>query len=371
MDELLILKMSNPKKFNYTEAKDLLYKIFGDAETAFSNKKEILVSENIALSSKIIFKSNTQAFREVLLGCCVIRILDQSINIRLPYINLGPNSYNGRTLDETVINPFLQGKTIPCSRGPFLSAFRRSVKFTEETAAGLRDKIGYAAFLQILDELESISDTKKLELILKFILIRFLELREANDIIILQIGKLSLAQYDNFLDELLKFQSGGLLPMLVSVAMFNTIKRCYSLNWQIEWQGINVSDKASKSGGDITITEDGQVLFAVEVTERPIDGKRVIATFNTKISPNKISDYLFIYSNMPPLTEVLPITKRYFAQGHDVNFLQIKNWIIHLLATIGVSCRQTFFNELVVLVNQPSVSSSIKVRWNDLIKRIE
>jgi hypothetical protein len=88
--------------------------------------------------------------------------------------------------------------------------------------------------------------------------------------------------------------------MLVSVAMFKTIKQCYSLDWEIEWQGINVADKASKAGGDITITEEGIIIFAVEVTERPIDGKRVTATFNTKISPNKISDYLFIYSNIDP-----------------------------------------------------------------------
>jgi hypothetical protein len=67
----------------------------------------------------------------------------------------------------------------------------------------------------------------------------------------------------------------------------------------------------------------------------------------------------------------MPITKRYFAQGHDVNFLQIKEWVLNLLATIGSGCRQIFFNELVSLVNQPSVSSAIKVKWNDLIKKVE
>ena len=362
--------MDLTKKFNYLEAKKILENSFKNAENAFLKKQTVLVSKNIETNCEIIFKSNTQAFREVLLGCCLVRILDQSLNVRLPYINLGVNSYNGRTLDEKVVNPFLQIHTIPCSRGPYLSAFRRSVNFTEETAAGLRDKASYAAFLKILDELEQIPESK-VESILVFVLEKFLELRESGNIILLQIGKLSVEQYEKFIDELLKFPSGGLIPMMVSVAMFNTIKKCYSLVWNIEWQGINVADKASNVGGDITITENDQIIFAVEVTERPIDSKRVIATFNTKISPNKISDYLFIYSNTPPLSEVLPITKRYFAQGHDVNFLQIKDWVVNMLVTLGSGCRQLFFGELVMLMNQASVSSAIKVKWNDLIKKVE
>mgnify|MGYP007099441666 CR=1 FL=1 len=62
-----------------------------------------------------VFYSQTQSYREVLLGCALIRLLDKGVNIRLPYIKHGKGAFNGRTLDEKVINPFLQDKLILCA----------------------------------------------------------------------------------------------------------------------------------------------------------------------------------------------------------------------------------------------------------------
>lgn len=83
-----------------------------------------------------MFDSNTQSIREALLGCALARLQDQSVDITLPYRNHGANAFNGRTLDEQVVNPFLKGAGSIIKRGLYLASFRRSVKF--ETATGTR-----------------------------------------------------------------------------------------------------------------------------------------------------------------------------------------------------------------------------------------
>src|SRR5271157_1327940 len=105
-----------------------------------------------------MFQSTTQAYREVLLGCSIARIQDRRINVRLPYINLGEGAFNGRTLDERVVNPFLQANRIPSSRGPYLGVFRRSVRFDQSTRTGVRDKDGYDSFLALIAYLEDTGD---------------------------------------------------------------------------------------------------------------------------------------------------------------------------------------------------------------------
>jgi len=201
-------------------------------------------------------------------------MLDRSINIRFPYMNQGPDAFNGRTLDERVVNPFLQDRMIPCSKGPYLASFRRSVRFIPATAGGLRDKDGYNAFLEYITALEAANEAKARTLVL-YLLYRFVVLRDAANISLSRISRFSLEQYQALMGRLLQVQSGGIIPVLLSVAMLHTIQRCYELQWEIAWQGINVADKASGVGGDITVTQDGDIILAIEVTERPIEKARV------------------------------------------------------------------------------------------------
>ena len=106
-----------------------------------------------------IFSSKTQSYREVLLGCAVARYQDRSCNIRHPYVKQGEDAFNGRTLDEKAVNPFLFSKQIPCSKGPYLATFRRNVTFTEDTRDGLRDKEGFDALLSLISTLEAVSES--------------------------------------------------------------------------------------------------------------------------------------------------------------------------------------------------------------------
>jgi hypothetical protein len=354
---------------DYEQATSLLTQLFAEAEAAFESHDAPLIETDIKDAADRLFNSSTQAYREVLLGCGLARVIDRSINIRHPYMNQGADAFNGRTLDERVVNPFLQDRMIHCSKGPYLSSFRRSVDFTPATAVGLRDKKGYSALLDYITALESANEDRARSLVF-YLLYRFVVLRASANIPLSRISRLSLEQYQALIAMLLQVQSGGLIPVLLSVAMLRTIKACYELQWKIEWQGINVADKASGVGGDITVSKDEDVILSIEVTERPIEKARVVSTFNTKILKAGIKDYLFVYSNSLPADDARQVARIYFNQGHEINFLQVTDWILNNLGTIGAKCRTIFTQEILALFGAQDVPASVKMAWNDKVKEL-
>ncbi|MCL4460055.1 MAG: restriction endonuclease, SacI family [Chloroflexi bacterium] len=278
---------------DYNAARNLLDREFAEVESQFLQGTSQQSKSSLMPHFDIIFRSQTQAYREVLLGCVIARLQDRAIDIHKPYVNQGPHAYNGRTLDERVVNPFLQDKRVPSSRGPFLSTFRRSVGFDSSTRDGLRDKEGFDALLSLIDYVAGENNDANLLAFLRYLLFRFLELRREVDIPPSRLQRISLEQYDDLITGLLSTLSGGRFPVILVEAAFEAIRDSFGLSWQIESQGINVADRPSGAGGDVTIKSGDTILLAAEITERPVDKSRVVATFNTKIAPQGIEDYLF------------------------------------------------------------------------------
>lgn len=95
------------RPIDYDQARQELENQFRLAENDFISQSPVNVPDDVASATNCFFESGTQSFREVLVGCCLARIVDPEIDIRLPYVNQGDRAYNGRTLDERVVNPFL------------------------------------------------------------------------------------------------------------------------------------------------------------------------------------------------------------------------------------------------------------------------
>jgi hypothetical protein len=357
------------RSIDYAEAKSILALIFSEAETDFAaGTPPDLPTELVEATDRLI-ASNTQAYREVLIGCALARLLDKEIDIRLPYVNQGDTAYNGRTLDEQVVNPFLHEHEVPSSKGPFLSVFRRSVGFAPETRDGLRDKGGFDALLTFLESLRT-ADPATARAYLRFLLYGLVKLRDAANVTLLHVQRLSVEQYDTLIGGLLQVPSGGRLPVLLAVAMFQTLNKCFALNWDIDWQGINVADRASDVGGDITIKADGEIILAVEVTERPIDRARVLSTFSTKVLRHGISDYLFFFGTAVPTSDARALARQYLGQGHDISFLPVKDWLVSTLGTIGPKCRADFTVHFIAQLNSPEIPATLKLAWNEHIRRL-
>lgn len=315
-----------------------------------------------------IFSSNVQSYREVLLGCALMRLLDGSVNIRLPYVKLAANAYSGRTLDERVINPFLQEKAIPCSKGPFLAVFRRQVSLVPSTGEGLRDKQSFEAMLEYVSVIESASTPQELELLIACLIRRFISLRDASYVKLARIERMSIEHYNSLLNHLITHQSGGLLPVFIMVAFYQTLNEYYSQGWDISYQGINVADSATNQEGDITIRKGDTVLLAIEVTERPLDERRVTSTFNTKIQHGHALTYLFIYTHTAPDLAAYEKARSLYTLGYDVNFANASELVINSFLSQTQMARSLFMDKMITLLDDVSVSSAVKVAWNDSLR---
>jgi hypothetical protein len=355
---------------NYLQAKADIQRLFTLAESDLTSGAAPSVSASAQQAALEMFNSETQSIREALLGCALARLQDSTIDITLPYMNHGGNAFNGRTLDEQVVNPFFKDAQIPSSKGPYLASFRRSVRFETATGNGMKDKKAFAAMLVFIEELRLANTIADVEGLIRHLLWRFALLREESNITLARINRLSIQQLSSLIQAMLASKSGGRFPVLLAAAMLRTIKQQFNLPWNVNQQGINAADAASKTGGDIDVTDlnTGKFVFSIEVTERIIDKSRVVSTFTSKISPHSIEDYLFFYSTSLPDKGALDIAKQYFAQGHDISFLSVDEWLRNCLATVGSGGRSRFINEFVDLLDQTDVPSEMKVRWNDLIR---
>ena len=351
---------------DYEQARMLLSNAYANASQGLTPQAAEYAKNNQA-ALDTIFSSKTQSYREVLLGCAIARHQDRNCNIRHPYIKQGEDAFNGRTLDEKVVNPFLFSKQIPCSKGPYLATFRRNVTFAESTREGLRDKEGFDALLALIATLEETKKSSDVENILAALMNCFIELREKSNVRLVPIRRLRIDQYRLFLDELQRQQSGGLIPMLLTDAIFSAINDQMNAGWIIERQEINAADAPGGAPGDVTIYKNGRIIKAIEVTERPIDASRVDSTFATKITLNDASEYLFVYTDDVPKEKALERAKAYFAQGYSINFVSIADLTVHALIAGNEDFRAAYNEKLFLLFNAQNVSASIKMAWNDAL----
>lgn len=226
------------------------------------------------------------------------------------------------------------------------------------------------AFLTVIEFMENTSDDEKLRQLLNYMALEFVKLREVANVPLTRIQRMSLEQVTDLVTRLLNSPSGGRLPVYVVVAAFHAIDRYFERGWDIRWQGINVSDAASGVGGDVVIMLDDSVLLAAEVTERLVDRNRVIATFNSKIGPQGIKDYLFFVNTVSQPSDSVQQVRQYFAQGHEINFVVIVDWLAAVAATIGSQGRMHFIERLLELLELRETPAAVKVAWNESVNAV-
>lgn len=317
-----------------------------------------------------LFASTTQAYREALVGCSLIRSVDTSIDIHLPRSDQSENSFSARTALEKIVTPFLQAKAIPVSKSPYLSALRGDVKFVRGGQPRvLDDQKAFDCLADCVTYLRS-SNSEVAHAFLIALLQRFILLREGSIVPLLEVNRLSLEQYARLIKLLLSVPSQGRVPMMLSIALLKTLKNCFDLDWQIDHQGINVADKASGALGDITVRSKGQVLLAIEVTERKIDADRVSTVFQEKIGPSSLPDYLFVFTQTEPTSAAQAQARSFFSIGHEVNFVSVLSWIEHVLATVGAKCRNDFKTQMSISLSSVDTPKALRVAWNDCLKKI-
>jgi hypothetical protein len=243
------------------------------------------------------------------------------------------------------------------------------VKLDDSTREGVRDKQGFDSLLSVIDYLRKCGKGKTKELLLYHVF-RFVQFREQSSVPIIKLKRISLEQLDDLIQHLLSVKSGGRFALYLVVSAFETLRDALSLPWSVEHQGINVSDKASGASGDITIRHNGEVILAAEITERVVDEQRVMATFDTKIAAKNIEEYLFLSPDGTRHGQARKLAQRYFSQGHEISFLDIRPWIVNVLSIVGSKGRTAFIDKMASHVGGVDVSSVLKIAWNEAISSL-
>lgn len=222
-----------------------------------------------------------------------------------------------------------------------------------------------------LAEIEK-SEVAELDDLLLYLCAQFVRLRNASRVPLVRLIRMTLDQQAILIGHLLTTQSGGRLPVFLAAAMFETLRDRFGLNWTVEVQGINTADAATGAGGDIVVKDagTGDVIVAVEVKEPRIDRSIVISTFGSKIATNRIAEYLFLYTTAMPTDDARRAAFDYFAQGHDIAFLRVDEWLRNCLGTVGAQGRQLFVERFLDHLGGLDVPSRLKLRWNELVRSL-
>ena len=71
-----------------------------------------------------------------------------------------------------------------------------------------------------------------------------------------------------------------------------------------------------------------------------------------------------------PSEDARKAARTYFSQGHEINFVQVTEWILNNLATLGAKGRAMFTKEVLALLGSQEVPASVKIAWNDIVREI-
>jgi hypothetical protein len=71
------------RPINYGMAKEVLQELFVFAEDDFRTNQPPIIPPSFVPAVDMLFLSKTQSFREVALGCALVRLLDKEANLRL------------------------------------------------------------------------------------------------------------------------------------------------------------------------------------------------------------------------------------------------------------------------------------------------
>lgn len=348
-------------------AKDLLVEVIEEAERVSPITADVLDSSVLEMIAAI-FLSSTAAYRQALVGTCLVKLLSEEADLTLPSIEFGEFAYSGRTVDESVVMPVFAERRLPVSSSSaYLSTLRRGKRFVDDDVVGIRDRSSYLVVNSFVRWLQAASSVVARVALIALIQ-NFLVMREARRIDLIDLRRLSHRQLIGLVEGLLSTPSGGLLPMLIVVSALNALDEAFGYGWTIESQGINVADASSSSVGDITVKSGEIILFGIEVTERRVDADRVRTAMTQKAMPASVTNYHY-FVTVSPSDSALEIAERYFGQGYDVGFFDISQWCSNTLGLTS-QAREVFARHLRESIGREEVSASLKVAWNAVASRL-
>ena len=163
--------------------------------------------------------------------------------------------------------------------------------------------------------------------------------------------RMSLGHLKSMLNDFLDESSGGLRPLAVSTALLRTLGEAFSLFTEVTSQGLNESDAATGTPGDIMCYKQEVLSLVVEVKDTELTLTQAEASsFKAKQSRQDLSNLLFIVPRLSQkdLHAIEALVNTDWASGLNVYTLDLdtlanavfplpdERWRIHFARDVGV-----------------------------------
>lgn len=283
--------------------------------------------ESIALSTQ------NRALVRLLLSCSLAAAHNPSVDIRKPYTEIGtPDSFSGRSYDESYITRFVQVYRLPCNpTTAFLTpALRnRNVALTPDVELVGRPPQLYRAALHLLDDIyqKRLSAEDLLAETIRWLL---LMRDEKEQRLALLIRSLSSSQNQSLLsaeaivmliEQHLRLPRSSRLPVLIVAAAYNSAREQLGEAAR-PLLSHNAADRQTGSLGDveITLTSSDQVITCYEMKTRAVSVEDVnLALEKISQSNQSVDNYIFITTE--PIDPAVQTHARSLYESTGVEFV--------------------------------------------------
>lgn len=315
--------------------------------------------------------SATKTYRYVLPTQTLAKLVDPSLNSRFLQEGSGlPGSFDARSLCHKVVVPFDRENhnVLGGAPEPYVNNPLRIGSLHKDHRGAQKNKSGFDDLCSVVDYLESNSDGAGE--VLKFILLAIRRRLELVDIVYPVPNRVSLVQTITILNSFLESRTGGLRLQAVSVALFRTIGRQFSVFERVNASRINAADASTGSSADLSCVDaDGQVVLAVEVKDQELKLRHVQDKLPA-VREQGVRELLFLSTSEPSsaaIEELSDVQQREFVTGQNIYLVSFHRFSESCLVLFGESGRREFLIQIGIALDETKADLIHRQAWRDLL----
>lgn len=276
---------------------------------------------------------------------------------------------NPRSIFENGIFFAFQGK-IPCGKSDPLNVAKNQYVLNEDWAAGKRPE---SAALAVVHFLKAVIDNpENKEMLIDFYFFRLVEYAEkvkAIDINIPNSNNISQQEIGHHLAEFVyKYPESGTTPQYVVSLLFKAIYEKSSFTVVGGEESVFGTNTTSKKAADIWVEEDGKPVNLYEITVKKIDVKRLDDSLHALNDMNMLDSNIHFICRLPEDISTLGelIDGSYNYKGKTFNFIDLKSFILTLVAILTTQQLGAIMDELASFIENIERPISTKNGWNNI-----
>ncbi|MGP5303273.1 hypothetical protein [Psychrobacter celer] len=318
----------------------------------------------ISLLLTSLIDTKSKGFRGVVATALTGMYLDPSFD---PLNNF--YACNPRSIFENGIFFAFQGQ-IPCGKSDPLNVAKNQYVLNEDWAAGKRPESAALAVVHFLEAVvDNSSDRETLISFYFFRLVEYAEKVKAIDIKIPDSNSLSQQEIGHRLAVFVyTYPESGTTPQYVASLLFKAVYEKSSLIVVGGEESVFGTNTTSRKAADIWIEENNKPVNLYEITVKKIDVKRLNDSLHALNDMNMIDSNIHFICRLPEDVATLSILKdgTYNYQGKKFNFIDLRGFILTLVALLTTKQLKSIINELTSFIEDVERPISTKDGWNNI-----